>query len=132
MKLKVNSVTVTAPNTPGSEALDKAVRVAVTYGSQAYIYAPLEVDTADFFNSTNSYTFAPTYADPTTVTVKKAAESTDLFTLTSNTIPASDTGIDVYVYVYFEGEDANCKSSNITATLDDLAVQVSFSTVAAS
>lgn len=126
VKLRIDSVTVTPPTTQLSAALNKALRVAVVYGTQAFIFAPLEVDTTEFFNGGNTYTFAPTYSDPTSVTVYKAA-GTQEFTLTSNTIPASDTGIDVFVYVYFEGEDANCKSSNITASLDDIGVSVQFS-----
>lgn len=49
---------------------------------------------------------------------------------TINTIPANSTNspIEVSIYVYYEGEDANCKSSNITASLDTLALEVVFGT----
>ena len=54
----------------------------------------------------------------------------------SVTIPASTvagpTGlIEIEVYCYYEGEDANCKSNNIVASLQQLDVTVSFSYTAA-
>ncbi len=134
VKLKIDEFTLSTPTDQGSEALNKAIRVAVVYGSQVFIYAPLEASSTDpspFFDASGEKNFAPTYANPQTVTVKKAVGPNDVFTLTSNQIPASDTGIDVFVYLYFEGEDPNCKSSNITASLDKLGFEIKFSTIAA-
>ncbi len=46
-----------------------------------------------------------------------------------NSIPATDTGVPVKIYAYFEGEDANCKSTNASGkTLDNLSVSVVFGT----
>lgn len=127
VKLAVKSVTVTASDTK-SESLDKAVRVAVVYDSTVYVYAPL---------AGANVTITPGYTASTLV-AKTAAGSTgsgetfaytDVFDITDNKIPASDTGLTVSVFIYFEGEDANCKSTNITAALDDLAVEVVFTTV---
>ena len=35
-------------------------------------------------------------------------------------------GTPVYVYMWYEGEDAACKSENVTATLDELTVNLEF------
>jgi hypothetical protein len=39
------------------------------------------------------------------------------------------TGTPVYIYLWYEGEDANCKSENVTTTLDELTVNVEFKLV---
>lgn len=135
VKLKIDQFTLTTPQDQTSAALNKAIRVAVVYGSQVYIYAPLEASQSDpnpYFDANGQKNFAPTYSNPNTVTVKKTVGADDVFTLTGNQIPASDTGIDVFVYIYFEGEDPNCKSSNITASLDKLGFEIKFSTISAS
>ena len=49
--------------------------------------------------------------------------------LTGQTIPASNEApLQIDIYLYYEGEDAECKSANLTATLDQLNVQVEFGT----
>ena len=45
-------------------------------------------------------------------------------------IPSTTTdSVPVYVILWFEGEDANLKTNNITSTLDDLNVEVGFTLV---
>ena len=94
--MAVKEVTVTQKSTV-SENLNKSVRVGVVYGTTAYIYCPLQ----------SQYTASTPGYNTTGVTAKKAAGTsgegesltyTDLFTLTSNTIPANDDGIVVSVY----------------------------------
>lgn len=126
VKLAVNSFTVAkVGSTATSENLDKAVRLGVLCNGTFYIYAPL----ADA-----NVTIAPLYTYDTTKSDKVGettctASNGDQFTIPSNSIPASDTGITVSIFVWFEGEDENCKSSNVTATLDKITVEVVFQTV---
>lgn len=124
VKLAVNSFTVTSA-TSTSENLDKAVRLGVLCNGTFYIYAPMATQSVPI---TPGYSYDTTRCD-TIGEITATANNGDVFTLSSNTIPASDTGITVSVFVWFEGEDANCKSSNVTASLDNISVQVVFQTV---
>ena len=120
--LYVNDVTVSGSGS--SDVLDKSLRVAIKYGDSVLIYAPLA--SADV-----SYTVAA--LSDGAVTAKKSGTKNQ--TLNTNvTIPAytNNTPIEAKVYVYFEGEDENCKSANLTANLDTLQVTVQFGTTAIS
>ena len=128
VKLGVKSVEVKVPSTQNSQALNKALRVGIRLASDTssafYIYAPL-------MDSDSTITHKMTYASDTNVSwYKKATPAEQAFTLTGSQIPATDDGVKVDVYIWFEGEDDNCKSENVTATLDDLGVTVQFETVA--
>lgn len=140
--LAVLSVAVD-PDGRNSPNLNTAVRVGVQIGETFYIYAPLR-ETA--FQLVANYTIRqtgttpgenegdepiPVYSDPEQLTEKIAASSsTDTFDLDDNTIPADDgTAIKAYVYIWYEGEDEMCKSTNITATVDELKVTVRFTTI---
>lgn len=117
-KVEVNKTTST------SESLDQSIRVGVKIGNTLYIYAPL---------ATNDFTLTAKYIDDATTLVEKktaSSDNKDKFALTDDTIPANDDQcINAEIYLWFEGEDANCKSTNITATLDNLSVTVDFATV---
>ena len=112
--LNIKQVTAQAL-TSNSTALNKALRVAVVVNSKAYIFAPISTDTTTYYVAAGS--------DPTTVL--SGAQATSLTSIPSK----QDDGVAVYVYVYFEGEDANCKTDNVTATLDALDVSVQFGLV---
>jgi hypothetical protein len=104
--LQIKEVTVTGNS--GSAALDKSIRVAVVINNKAYIFAPLN-------------DAAGTYYVGTGHTVTTPLTGNGITNVTS--IPSVTTsGTPFYVYLYFEGEDANCKTNNITSTLDDLTV----------
>lgn len=121
VKLAVKSVSITPPATVASVNLDKAIRVGVKINGAFYIYAP---------SASENFTLTANYASGATLVEKKTASAeTDLFTLTDNTVPANDTGLTASVFVWYEGEDVNCKSSNLTATIDQLGVTVVFTTV---
>lgn len=130
VKLAVKSLTVT-PKTQSSENLDRAVRVGVKINNNFWIFAPL-ADTKSPI-ADNAFTLQAKYVDdsstlkePTTVD-----SNTHTFALAGTQIPATDEGVPVAIYMWFEGEDGNCMSDNIKATLDDLAVTVEFSAAAA-
>ena len=110
--LRVKAVTVTGST--GTPNLDKALRVAVIAGDKSVIYAPLGGDT------TNTVATAISAGIPsTTATVTNlAADSVgNLFATAGTTIPAKNGskcgGIDVRVYIYFEGEDSHLYTDNI-------------------
>ena len=110
--LQIKEVTCTQPGTVTSGDLDKSLRVAVVVNSKAYIYAPVSGATGSYYVN----------ASATATTPLSGAQATDL-----SVIPASDqSGTPVYVYVYFEGEDTNLKTSNALNTLDTLTVDVKF------
>ena len=98
-----------------SANLDKALRVAIVVNGKAYIYAPLYEDA----NIPTSYVNATTETTPIAKDVAQATAMTSIPAVTA-------AGTPVYVYIYFEGEDANLKTDNVTETLDDLTVTFKF------
>ncbi len=132
VKLAIDSVTVTTTgSTASSENLNRSVRVGVKVGDNFVIYAPL-ADSKSPADNTKFVLNAKYVTDGETVSVNeyvKADPSRDFFTLTDNKVPATDTGLTAEIYMWFEGEDGNCMSKNITATLDELNVTVVFETV---
>jgi len=127
-KLYINEVTVTSSAT--LLPIDCALRVAVVVGGQTYIFAPV---TASKTIEGTPVNYTPTY----TYHVKGSSSNTNaLYGTTAknvetsiSTIPNTDSGVPVQVYCYFEGEDSNCKSTNISGiTVDDLTVNVKFGT----
>jgi len=127
-KLYINEVSVTSGAT--LLPIDCALRVAVVVGGTTYIFAPVTA-TKTVNNETTNYT--PTYV----YHVKGSSSDTTALYGTSaknvqtsvTTIPNTDDGVPVQVYCYFEGEDANCKSTNISGvTVDTMTVSVKFGT----
>lgn len=124
--LKINKVTATGAST--SAELDKSLRIGINIGGANYIYAPVD-------GATLSYTVAGTTATTATASsgtgivntpasgVAKIPDNTAVISQSSD-----NKAIEVLVYIYFEGEDSNCKSNNITTTLDTLQVEVTFGT----
>lgn len=98
--------------------IDKALRVAIVVDSTTYIYAPVD-------GATTTYKVAGSSSDTTALTSATGKNKATSVT----TIPNTDSGIPVSIYVYFEGEDAACKSTNISGiTIDTLTVSVQFGT----
>ena len=109
-----------------SVKLNYSLRMAVVCNSTVSIFHMFADDTdADpDIIATKSYTVGGT----TAVTTKDAITA-DTEVIISGaaglTIPAytiNSSTIQIDTYLYFEGEDANCKSENITASMDTLAV----------
>lgn len=114
--LYINQVTVSSSATLLD--IDKALRVAIVVGSTTYIYAPVE-------GATTTYRVAGSSED----TVAYTAISGKNLATSVTTIPNTNEGIPVSIYVYFEGEDTNCKSTNISGIeADKLTVSVQFGT----
>ena len=133
---------VKAVKTDGSEdkALDNALRVGVKYGSSSMkIFAPVKNAVASPNGSattgpTTSYKVtddengsAGTTVEPIVASASGEFTAYTQINTSDETIPAvGSNGEPVYVYVWFEGEDANCMSDNITAALAAYDITVNF------
>lgn len=129
--------------------ISKALRVLVKCGEREFIYAPVDGASSDYKIITE-ITTSETTVTPTKVnissytTTNPSGTSIPVYKSTSNTgtLPLTindgalyqgvydDTvgdGLEVTVYVYFEGEDANLMADNIQAGLDDLILTIKFS-----
>ena len=100
----------------GTQELSKALRVGVMIDSEFYIYAPVTGYTA-------TYTVGGTGG--TSVSPKASTTATVNSNVTS--FPANnEEGLKVEIYMWYEGEDAACKSSNIVSSLEANNVTVTF------
>jgi hypothetical protein len=133
---------VKAVKTDGSEdkALDNALRVGVKYGNTGMkIFAPVKNAVASpngtaTTGPSTSYSVTNDAKGSAGTTVEPVvASATGEFTAytqintSAETIPAvTENGAPVYVYVWFEGEDINCMSDNITAALAAYDITVNF------
>jgi hypothetical protein len=114
--LNIKDVSVTG-NTNSAD-LDKALRVAIVVNNKAYIYAPL-------YDTTSATYYVKAGATGTTPLNKTVSQPTAMASLPAVTA----AGTPVYVYLYFEGEDTNLKTDNVTETLDNLVVSFKFELV---
>ena len=113
----INSVTVTGAE--DSAKLDASLRIAIKVGTDqnTYIYAPIA-------DATTSYKVGGSNTSSITA---RTTEKNVKTTVTA--IPATNEGVKVQIYAYFEGEDAECKSTNVSGiTPDNLSVSVVFGT----
>ncbi len=148
--IKVTGLDAATGETPAiAHNLDKTLRVAVVpTGGTATIYAPVAgADTS--YNVATAYTAASgeTPASLTTVAATlqpgsaaiTAGESGKVVStwnatgtgategITLATLPATTSpGAAVDVYLWFEGEDLNCKTNEIYSELDQLTVDITF------
>ena len=134
----ITNVKATLPATPGSANLDKALRVLVKLNGDdttAKVYSPLYA--AESYSArTSAGKFSGEGAAQTSTVNPIDASGTNGLIATANqgflpnqVIPASNgTPLQIDIYLYFEGEDPNCKSTNLTAPLDNIEVAVTFGT----
>ncbi|EGC01783.1 hypothetical protein [Ruminococcus albus] len=117
--LNISVVNVTGSSV--STELNKSLRVGIEIGGKFYIFAPVSGATGTYYvNASSTATnaidsSASTHDAPMTV-------ATGLTSLPG----VKQNGTPVYVYMWYEGEDAACKSENVTATLDELTVNLEF------
>ena len=119
----VNISVVNVEGNENSTDLNKSMRVGVAIGGKFYIFAPISGATGTYFvNATTETTAidssARTHDAPMTI-------ATGLTSLPG----INGTPEEVNIYMWYEGEDENCKSENVTATLDELIVNVEFKLV---
>lgn len=117
--LYINKVEVTT-STSASTALNGSLRVAIVVGNQTYIYAPVN-------GATSTYKVGGgATADFTPYTT---ASGKNLATTVTSIKATNEDATPVSIYCFYEGEDANCKSTNITGiSPDSLSVTVQFGT----
>ena len=126
----ITNVYASVSGSTNSGELNKALRVLVKSGTTAKVFAPISGATA-------TYTVVTSVGNPNTTSSVTAIDSSateghvpaaSQSFLASHDIPAfaSTEPTQVDIYVYFEGEDANCKSANLVASLDTLQVSVKF------
>lgn len=120
--VNISVVGVTGNET--STDLNKSIRVGIEIGGKFYIFAPVSGATGSYY--VNAAATATTAIDSSSST-----HDTPMTVATAlSSLPGiKQTGIPVYIYLWYEGEDANCKSENVTTTLDELTVKVEFKLV---
>ena len=122
--LSIKDVTVTG-NT-NSAVLDKSIRVGVAIGGKFYIFAPLYTG-VDAANTPAAYYVFDGSAGTSNIQINAIPANgvayTDVASLNGVT---TDAPLQADVYLWYEGEDPNCKSENITANLDQLVVGLKF------
>ena len=111
----LNIVAPTVTGNTNSADLDQSLRVAVVVNNKAYIYAPLN-------GTATAYYVGTAHTETTPLTGNQATSLTSIPATTAD-------GVAVSIYLYFEGEDPNCMTDNVTSTLDDLTVTVGFALV---
>ena len=112
-----------------STNLDKALRVGIKVAgdNKTTIFAPVAgADTS--YNVTNNVGgSAYTAVEPAVTSNTGTATAATSINTGAVSLPAvTATGLEVDVYVWFEGEDSNCKSDNLTTVLDSYQIDITF------
>lgn len=124
--LKVSKLTVTG----NSDVLDKSLRVAVVSGSSVALYAPCGYTSSESQTSV-SYKVATSVDGSGNALMPGENNVTALFSdrtsgvIASGNVPNS-AGVDVKVYIWYEGEDANHFSNNLDTTIDTISLSIDF------
>ena len=116
--ITVSDVTEEGDATVNSE-ISKALRVAVVTTSKAYIFAPVSGATTSYKGIIAAGTGTATTLSTNNETITNAGTDATL-----GAVSASTT-VDVTVYVWYEGQDANCTSGN-AVNVENLSVSVQF------
>ncbi len=100
----------------GTQDLDASLRVMIVVGGVAYIYTPIAGASA-YKGISNVVAGAPTVAD-----ANQTITTYDVAILTALT---ADEAVQVDVYIWYEGQDAACKSTN-AVTLESTIFTIEF------
>ena len=125
--LDITGVNATVSSSAPSQELSKALRVGIKVaGSQNYyIYAPVTGYTATVSVQNAAGAYSSASGDRTDVSALAGNTTSNDTSITS--LPANTAnGTHVEVFVWYEGEDAACKSDNIVASLEQISVSVNF------
>lgn len=120
-KLYVENISVTLKDNTNAptDALSKALRIAVSNGTQTFIYNPLS-GTATYKGVIAAGTVGTdTVFSTNNVTISTVNTPADTFG------EVTTTATPIYVYVWYEGQDENCTTGN-TANISELSVSVQF------
>jgi hypothetical protein len=105
-------------------ALDKALRVGVMIDGHFQIFAPLYSDNQSYKVANGAASIGST--DVTAYGTSSSYVSIDTGSAKIALPNVVNDGMEVDVYVWFEGEDANCISDNLTAVLDTYQIDINF------
>lgn len=119
--VEITEVSVSRGDGVSAQELDKALRVGVAIGGKFYIFTPVAGATGTYYVNAGSTATTPTNSSNSGTTA--IAVPTALGSLNGIT----GEGAEVNIYMWYEGEDAACKSDNIASSLNELTVQVKFS-----
>ncbi len=128
--LDINKVEAKVSSSAPSQELSKALRVGIKFdgSSNIYIYAPVTGYTATVSVQKVAGAYSSTAADRESVSaLAGSVKSTDT-AITSLPARTTDSPIHASVYIWYEGEDANCKSDNLlaAASVEQIEVSVEF------
>lgn len=128
--LDVKSVDAKVGGSAATQELSKSLRVGVKFdtSSNVYIYGPVTGFTATVSvqNAAGAYD-ANNRTDVTALAGNVESNDTSVTTLPSR----ENNGKHVYVYVWFEGEDAACISNNLPVSAEQLDISITFGFTAA-
>jgi hypothetical protein len=131
LEAKVSATRTDENGASGSTNLDSALRVGIMINDVATnytIFAP--VSGADSSYNVTNNTSGTEYTATDAWYMDYASTNGNYQPVnrgTAITIPNVNTdGIKVDVYVWFEGEDTNCKSENLTANLNEYEISINF------
>lgn len=120
--LYINKVEATPASGTSLLAIDNALRVCVVVDQTSYLFAPVSVGTT---GPTLTYKVKGSATDTVALAGTTKNTATGVTTIANSDADA----VPVEIYVYFEGEDANCKSTNISGiSTDTITVSVQFGT----
>ena len=120
------TVSATLQGSGEAQALDKALRVGVQVSgdTKATIFAPVANSSTASYKVTGDA--AGTAESLKEVTPIAGGTATGLNAAKVNLPAVTADGLAVDVYVWFEGEDANCMSDNLAATLNAYQIDITF------
>ncbi|WP_074963152.1 hypothetical protein [Ruminococcus albus] len=113
-----------------STDLDKAMRVGIKVSgdTKTTIFAPCDGADGGYNVTQNVGGTAHSAVTPVRATATGTATDATSINTATVTLPAvTASGLEVDVYVWFEGDDTNCKSYNLTAILDSYQIDIVFS-----
>ena len=114
-----------------NKALDKSLRVAIVCGDKSVVYAPYGYDTTGKASYIVATETAGTPGQASTATKPESANMEPLCSSEASDVIAANVGSEtspsvVNVYIWYEGEDTNHYTNNLTTSVDDLSVTVNF------
>ena len=122
--------TITVSNSTNSAALNRSLRIAIknTGTNTVYIFAPLyttetDVTTLAYCSAVNATSHIGTVTNYASGEITCGNPATYKQVATG----LGTTAVAFEIYIYYEGEDVNCKSINAT-NIDTLTIDVAFTT----
>jgi len=128
--LDINSVEAKVSTSAPSQELSKALRVGIQFegSSNIYIYAPVTGYTATVSVQKAVGDYSSVTTDRESVSALAGNVKSQDTSITSLPSRGTDTPIHASVYIWYEGEDENCKSDNLlaAASVEQIEVSVEF------